>query len=147
MGREDDDRWSVDPVGDSAADVSMTAPTGSRIRPARLRAWQRRALARSESGQAVIEVACAITVILVLVVGIVEFSPAVVRTAQLTQAAREGVSYARTAPTDTFGIRKRVVQAVPVIYGTLTDAQITAMTNSQIAVTCASDLNGASKAC
>jgi Flp pilus assembly protein TadG len=102
---------------------------------------------RSEPGQAVIEVAAAITVILLLVVGIIEFSPAVVRAAQLTQAAREGAAYARVAPTDTFGIRKRVVQAVPSIYGSLTDPQITAMTNSDIAVTCASGLNGASKSC
>ena len=95
----------------------------------------------------VVEIAIAITVILLLVVGLVEFTPVVVRTAQLTQAVRDGVAYGRSAPSDTFGIRKRVVQAVPVIYGSMTDAQITAMTASQIAITCASGLNGASKSC
>jgi hypothetical protein len=93
------------------------------------------------------EMAFAITVILLLLVGLAEFAPVVVRTAQLTQSVREGVVYGRNAPTDTFGIRKRVVQAAPVIYGGLTDAQITAMTSSQIAVTCASGLNGASIGC
>jgi Flp pilus assembly protein TadG len=95
----------------------------------------------------VVEIAFAITVILLLVVGLVEFSPVVVRTAQLTQAVRDGVAYGRSAPTDTLGIRKRVVQAVPVIYGTMTDAQIAALPTSQLAVTCASGLNGASKSC
>src|SRR4051794_41241043 len=95
---------------------------------------QRRLLKRTSSGQAVIEVALGITVILLLVVGLAEFPPPVVRTAQLTQAVREGVAYGRTAPTDTFGIRKRVVQTVPAIYGSPTDAQITAMTSSQIGV-------------
>lgn len=125
----------------------MTRFRSSQTRSGERRRRQRWLLMRTSSGQAVIEVALGITVILLLVVGLAEFTPPVARTAQLTQAVREGVAYGRTAPTDAFGIRKRVVQSVPVIYGSLTDAQITAMTNSQIGVTCASGLGGATKAC
>jgi Flp pilus assembly protein TadG len=100
-----------------------------------------------EAGQATIEFACIVTVLLLLIVGTFEFAPAVVRTAQLTQAAREGASYAALSPTDSFGIRKRVVQSVPVVYGSKADSEIAAMTDSDIAITCTSGLNGTSKSC
>lgn len=100
-----------------------------------------------QRGQAVIEMAGAITFLLLLIIGIVDFSPAVVRSAQLTQAAREGAAYGRTAPANTFEVRKRVVNAAPAVYGSMTDAQISAMTDAQIAVTCSTGLNGATKAC
>jgi Flp pilus assembly protein TadG len=101
----------------------------------------------THAGQAIVEFAGGATVLLLLVLGLMEVAPPVVRTAQLTQAVRAGAAYARIAPTDTFGIRKRVVLAVPAIYGSLTDAQIAAMTDSQIAVTCAAGLAGPSKSC
>jgi Flp pilus assembly protein TadG len=103
---------------------------------------------RSEQpGQVIVELALGLTVLLLLTVGIVEFAPAVVRAAQLTQAVRDGVAVGRTAPNDTFAIRKRVANSAPSIYGTMTDAQITAMTDAQIAVTCSTGLAGATKAC
>jgi len=109
---------------------------------------QRRAAGRgTHRGQATVEAAGAVMVLLLLVIGIVDFAPAVVRAAQLTQAVRDGAAFARTAPNDTFGIRKRVVLSAPSIYGTMTDAQIAAMTNDQIGVTCVTGLNGAGKAC
>jgi hypothetical protein len=87
------------------------------------------------------------SVLLLLVVGLMGFVPPVVRAVQLTHAVDEGVAYGRTAPTDTVGIRKRVVQTVPVIYGTLTDVEIAAMTTSQIEVACVSGGDGTSKNC
>ena len=100
-----------------------------------------------QRGQAVVEVAGALAFLLLLVIGIVDFAPAIVRAAQLTQAARDGAAYGRTAPSNTFEIRKRVVKSAPAIYGTLTDTQVAAMTDSQIAVTCTTGLAGAAKAC
>jgi len=94
-----------------------------------------------------VELAIILTVLLLLILGVVEFAPAVVRTAQLTQAAREGASYGALSPTDALGIRKRVVQSVPVIYGSMTDTQINALTDTQIEIRCVSGLNGASKSC
>jgi Flp pilus assembly protein TadG len=98
-------------------------------------------------GQAVVEAAGAMTVLLLLVIGLVDFAPAVVRTAQLTQAVRDGAAYARTTPTSTFEIRRRVVGSAPAVYGSPTDAEIAAMTDAQVAVTCATGLDGAAKAC
>jgi Flp pilus assembly protein TadG len=100
-----------------------------------------------QSGQAVVEMAGALTFLLLLVIGIVDFAPAVVRGAQLTQAVRDGAAYGRTAAASTFEVRRRVVNAAPSLYGSLTDAQVAAMTDAQIAVTCAAGLAGAAKAC
>jgi Flp pilus assembly protein TadG len=101
----------------------------------------------AQRGQAIVEAAGAVAFLLLLVIGIVDFAPAVVRSAQLTQAVRDGVAFARTAPTSTFEIRKRVVNSAPGVYGTKTDAQITAMTTTEIAVTCATGLSGSAKSC
>jgi Flp pilus assembly protein TadG len=92
----------------------------------------------AQRGQAVVEAAGALAVLLLLVIGIVDFAPLVVRTAQLTQAVRDGATYE---------IRKRVVNAAPSVYGSLTDAQIAAMTGSDIVITCAQGLDGAIKTC
>src|SRR4051794_12306447 len=89
----------------------------------------------------------AITFLLLLVIGIVDFTPAVVRGAQLTQAVRDGAAFARTATNSTTEIRKRVVNSAPSIYGALTDLQVAAITNTQIAVTCTTGLSGATIAC
>jgi Flp pilus assembly protein TadG len=101
----------------------------------------------TQPGQATLEVAGAMTFLLLLVIGIVDFSPAIVRAAQLTQATRDGAAYARTAPTNAFEIRKRVVKSAPAIYGSMTDIQIAAMTDTTIAVTCSTGLAGATKPC
>jgi Flp pilus assembly protein TadG len=101
----------------------------------------------AQRGQAVVEMAGAMTFLLLLVIGIFDFSPAIVRAAQLTQATRDGAAYARTAPANTFQIRKRVVNSAPAIYGTMTDIQIAAMTDTQIAVTCFAGLSTNSKHC
>lgn len=122
----------------------MTAQADSAAadeRPCGRRRW------RSQRGQAIVEASGSIMLLLLLVIGMVDFSPAVVRAAQLTQAVRDGAAYARATPTSTFEIRKRVVNAAPAVYGTMTDAQITAMTNAQISVTCVTGLSGATKAC
>jgi Flp pilus assembly protein TadG len=101
----------------------------------------------AQSGQAVVEMAGAVTFLLLLVIGLVDFTPAIVRGAQLTQAVRDGAAYARSATTSTFEIRKRVVNAAPSVYGSLTDGQIAAMTDAQIAVTCTVGLAGVARAC
>ena len=107
------------------------------------------ALSRSatQRGQAVVEAAGAMTFVLLLLIGIIDFSPAVVWAVQLTHAAREGAAYARTSPTNTFEIRKRVVQSAPRVFGTMTDTQIAALTATDISVVCSTGLNGATKAC
>ena len=112
-----------------------------------MRVFARFSIARKQRGQAVVETAGAMTFMLLLVIGIVDFTPAITWSVQLTQAARDGAAYARTDPTNTFQIRKRVVNSAPRVFGTLTDAQITAMTNAEISVTCATGLSGAAKAC
>lgn len=108
---------------------------------------RRRDGSSAQGGQAIIEFAGALTFILLLVIGIVDFAPIVVRAAQMTHAVREGVTVARAAPSSTFEIRKRVVKAAPAVYGDLTDTQIAAMTSADIAITCNSGLSGPAKAC
>lgn len=110
------------------------------------RSWTR-GVQTPQRGQAVVEAAGAVMLLLVLVIGIVDFTPAIVRAAQLTQAARDGAAFARSAPTSTFDIRKRVVNSAPASWGTMTDAQIAALTNADIEITCATGLAGAAKAC
>jgi Flp pilus assembly protein TadG len=85
-----------------------------------------------ESGQAMVELAIGLTVMLLVLLGILDFAPAVLRGAELNQAVREGAAYGRAAPNDAAGIRARVRLAVPRLG--LTDADIT--------VTCASGLDG-----
>ena len=92
-----------------------------------------------QSGQAMLEFAGAVTVLLLLVVGVVEFAPALVRSAQLAQAVRDGATYGRMSPGDTAGIRDRVKRSATAM--TLADANIT--------ITCRTGLaaNGAVKTC
>ena len=87
--------------------------------------------------QAVVELAIALTVVLLLVLGIFDFAPAIVRAAQLTQAVREGAAYGRSAPTQTAAIKTRVKQSITSL--DLADGDIT--------VTCQTGLDGADKAC
>jgi hypothetical protein len=104
-------------------------------------------LQATASGQAVVEMAGAITFLLLLCIGIVDFAPAIVRGAQLTQAVRDGAAYGHSFAASTFEIRKRVVNSAPSVFGALTDAQIAALTDAQISITCAAGLSGAAKAC
>jgi Flp pilus assembly protein TadG len=112
-----------------------------------VRVVKRLPILRTQRGQAVVETAGAMTFMLLLVIGIIDFTPAITWSVQLTQAARDGAAYARTDPTNTFEIRKRVVNSAPRVFGTLTDTQIAAMTSTDISVTCATGLAGATKAC
>ncbi len=93
--------------------------------------------AKAKSGQAILELAAATTFILFCVLGIMDLGPALVRTAQLHAAVREGVAYGRTAPSDSTNIQDRVKKAVPVV--NLTDANIT--------ITCYEDLTTTTKSC
>lgn len=104
-----------------------------------LLALSRRCRQARQSGQAVLELAIALSVMLMLVLGIVDFAPAVVRAAQLSQAAREGAAYARAFPTNTTAIRDRVRQSVPTLGFTANDVRIT--------VTCSGGLTSIPKAC
>ena len=92
---------------------------------------------RARPGQAVVELAVALTLMLLLVVGLFDFSPALVRAAQLSQAVREGAAYGRSAQTDTAGIRARVKQSVPAL----------ALADGDITITCKTALDGVDKAC
>ncbi len=74
-----------------------------------------RASPDSEAGQAILEFAGALLVLMLLVVGIFDFAPALVRSAQLTQAVRDGVTYARTAPNDEANIKARVRRSATVM--------------------------------
>jgi hypothetical protein len=89
----------------------------------------------------------ALAFLLLLCIGIVDFAPAIVRGAQLTQAVRDGAAYGHSFASNTFEIRKRVVASAPAVFGALTDAQIAALTDAQIGVTCAAGLSGAAKSC
>lgn len=86
----------------------------------------------SQSGQVMIELALGLTVMLLVLLGILDFAPAVLRGAELNQAVREGVAYGRGAPHDAAGIRARVRLTVPRLE--LADADVT--------ITCASGLVG-----
>ena len=95
-----------------------------------------------ESGQAVLEFAGGLVVLLLLVVGIIDFAPALVRSAQLSQAVRDGVTYARTDPGNTAEIRARVRRSatamdVPAAQITVTCRNGLAATASSIACTAA----------
>src|SRR5688572_32416286 len=118
-----------------------------RLRQRISRSARAASVSAAQRGQAVVEAAGAMTFLLLLVIGIMDFAPAVVWAAQLTQAARDGAAYARTDPTNTFEIRKRVVNSAPQVFGTMTDTQIAALTNADISVVCSTGLNGATKAC
>jgi Flp pilus assembly protein TadG len=84
-----------------------------RLLPRRRRPAGATCLSAHRSGQAIVEFAGAMTVLLLLALGIMTFAPAVVRTAQLTQAVRDGVAYGRMAPNDAAGIRDRVRRSAP----------------------------------
>jgi Flp pilus assembly protein TadG len=112
-----------------------------------LRQWGVSSYRATATGQAVVEMAGGMTFLLLLSVGIVDFTPAIVRGAQLTQAVRDGAAYGRSSAANAAEIRKRVARSAPSIYGALTDAQVAALTDTEIRVACASGLSGAAKSC
>ena len=63
---------------------------------------------RGERGQSLVEIAISLTVIMMLVVGAVDFSIAYFTYAALEDAAQEGALYGSINPTDTAGIITRV---------------------------------------
>jgi Flp pilus assembly protein TadG len=66
---------------------------------------------RSEKGQSLVELAISLTVIMMLLVGAVDFSIAFFTFAALEDAAQEGALYGSINPTDTTGIVTRVRSA------------------------------------
>jgi Flp pilus assembly protein TadG len=86
---------------------------------------------RGERGQSLVEIAISLTVIMMLVVGAVDFSIAYFTYAALEDAAQEGALYGSINPTDTAGIITRVRDAStnPV------DLSDTAEVNVQVIVT------------
>jgi Flp pilus assembly protein TadG len=85
--------------------------------------WRAPLTGESQRGQAIVEVTVMVVVLLMLVLGIVDFAPALVGAAQATQAARAGVDYGHFSWTDTAGIRARVKLAAPSL--NLADGAIT----------------------
>jgi Flp pilus assembly protein TadG len=66
---------------------------------------------RSERGQSLVELAISLTIIMMLLVGAVDFSIAFFTFAALEDAAQEGALYGSINPTDTTGIVTRVRSA------------------------------------
>jgi len=64
---------------------------------------------RGRTGQATVEFALVSMLFLMIVFGTFEFGRAVYMDSQLTNAVREGARYAQVAPTDTTGIKNRVI--------------------------------------
>jgi len=62
------------------------------------------------SGQATVEFAIASILFLTIVLGTVDFGRAIYMDSELTNSVREGARYATVAPTDTSGIKNRVIQ-------------------------------------
>jgi Flp pilus assembly protein TadG len=91
----------------------------------------------TRSGQAIAELAVLLPFLLVLVLGVIDFSPALVAAAQSSQAAHAGTDYAHYKWTDTSGIRNRAKLAAPALQ--LADGDIT--------VTCYSGMTTSSKLC
>ena len=77
---------------------------------------------RTQQGQAIAELAVAISVVLILLAGLIDLAPALVNAGELSQAVREGVDYGHMNAADTTGIRTRVRNAAPRL--TLADANI-----------------------
>lgn len=92
-----------------------------------------------------IEFAGALVVLMLLVVGIFDFAPALVRSAQLSQAVRDGVTYARTAPSDTAEIRARVRRSATVMdipSGTITVTCRNGLAETADVIACSTALPG-----
>ncbi len=63
----------------------------------------------ARAGQATVEFALVSIIFLMIVLGTVDLGRAVYMYSQLTNSVREGARYAQVAPTDTTGIKQRVV--------------------------------------
>lgn len=97
--------------------------------------WGRRLA--DERGQTMVELALLLPVLTLLLMGIFDFSIAVSRSATLTAAVQEGVSYGRQKPSDTTNIKDHVKKQATGL--NLADADIT--------VTCYSGLTTTTISC
>jgi Flp pilus assembly protein TadG len=84
-----------------------------------------------------VELTLALPVLLLLLLGLVDFAPAILRASQLTQAVREGAAYGHGVPSDAAGIRDRVRRT----------ASTLGLAEADITISCASGLSGLGKAC
>ena len=80
-------------------------------------------IAKRAHGQAMVEFALVIPVMLLLVFGVVEFGRAYYTYSALTNAARKGARYGSLHPTDTAGIQNRAIQTATGV--SLTAGEIT----------------------
>lgn len=101
----------------------------------RPRRWLRRLGA--QDGQTMVDLALIMPVMVLLVMGVLDFSVAVARTAQLTSAVQEGASHARQYPTATTTIRDHVKLEGSGLH----------LVDADISVSCYSGLTTTSKAC
>lgn len=74
-----------------------------------LRLWRR--LAKSERGSFSVEFALVSIVLVPLLLGVFQYAALIQQTMQLSQAARVGVEYAITYPSDTAGIEQSVANS------------------------------------
>jgi Flp pilus assembly protein TadG len=91
----------------------------------------------AQPGQAVVELMVVLSVVMLLLVGLMDFAPALVNAGQLSQAVREGVDYGHMNPSDTAGINARVRNAAPTL----------ALPDASIVVTCNKKTSNALQAC
>lgn len=72
---------------------------------------QFRSFAANERGAIVVEFALISTALLTMLLGLFQFAAWIHQTMQLNQAARAGVEYAMTYPSDTAGIQQTVINS------------------------------------
>ena len=88
----------------------MNRAKDSRILTGHRPSWRHRLPAsRGRTGQATVEFALVSILFLMMVLGTFDFGRAVYMNSQLTNAVREGARYGQVAPTDTAGIKNRVI--------------------------------------
>lgn len=84
---------------------------------------------KRESGQSLVEMAISLMVILLLLVGAVEFAMALFQYVTIRDAAQEGAVYASFTPTDEAGIKFRVQSAASDVLAELPEESIDVTVN------------------
>lgn len=96
-----------------------------------------RASAEPGRGQTMVDFALMTPLIVLMMMGVMDFGVAVSTATQITSAVQAGVSYARSSPNDTAGIRLRVKN----------ESTNLIIADSDITVTCYSGLTTTTKTC
>jgi len=96
------------------------------------------------SGQSLVELAVSLFIILLLLLGAIEFSLALFQYVAISNAAEEGAAYGSIAPTDETGIKLRAKATASDVIPQLAVGDISVTVNNGMSVTAA---NAAHQAC